>query len=93
MPCFHRGVIYIIPNKIAVLGVELMHRVEAGYRTVALSTYELNIQHDGIESSGWMDYVGTNNKCALEFVTLHPAGDGHVYILTAASWREFARTA
>ena len=54
-----------------------------------LSDYDQHIGSDPKEQTGWADYVKANNRLAEEFVKLHPTGDDHVYVLTAASWREF----
>ena len=76
-------------NEIAVFGVEIFEVRPSGYFTKNLSDYDQHIGSDPKEQTGWADYVKANNRLAEEFVKLHPTGDDHVYVLTAASWREF----
>lgn len=76
-------------NQIAVLGVEIFEVRPAGYITKSLSDYDQQIRSGPEQQAGWADYVRDNNLLAGDFVRLHPTGDDHIYVLTAASWREF----
>lgn len=76
-------------NQISVLGVELFEVRPAGYITKSLSDYDQRIRSGPEQQAGWEDYVRDNNLLADDFVRLHPTGDGHIYVLTTASWREF----
>ncbi len=79
-------------NEIAVLGVEVFEARSAGYLTANLSDYDQRIGRGPSQRTGWADYVKLNNHFAKEFVKLHPSGDDHFYVLTAASWKEFSET-
>jgi hypothetical protein len=76
---------------IAVLGVEVFVVRPEGYQTEHLSTYDLYMQR-AVQKSEWASYVAGNNLHASEFVSTHPSGDDHVYVLTTASWTEFRAT-
>ncbi len=78
-------------NQIAVLGVELFKVRDGGMYNAALSVYDLSIGSDPETVPEWPEYVKKNNAQAEEFVRQNPAGDDHVYVLTAASWREHGR--
>jgi len=77
-------------NQIAVLGPDLFKlRSDGLYQTERLSGYHLDLKENPQRVEEWPEYVKVNNALAEEFVRQNPAGDGHVYILTTASWREF----
>jgi hypothetical protein len=79
-------------NKIAVLGVELFKVREDGlYQTEKLTDYDLRMKQDPATKQEWPEYVRDNNAHAEEFVRQNPAGDDHVYVLTASSWRELGK--
>src|SRR5437764_2095550 len=76
-------------NEIAVLGVEVLDVRPDGYYTKSLSVYDLKMGSGPKRRDGWIDYVHANNTLADKFVKSNPFGDDHIYVLTAASWREF----
>jgi hypothetical protein len=61
------------------------------YQTEGLSVYDLSIGKDPSTRQEWPEYVRANNVGAEEFVRQNPAGDDHVYVLTASSWRELGK--
>jgi hypothetical protein len=80
-------------NMIAILGVEIFEVRSEGYHTKNLSIYDQSMRRGcNLQRDEWVDFVKENNGHAEQFVRLHPMGDGHVYILTTASWRELLQT-
>lgn len=76
-------------NEIAVLGLELLEaHPEGGYATKNYSLYDRGLKIP-LAIEDWAAYVRECNSLAEKFVHLNPAGDGHVYILSASSWEEF----
>jgi hypothetical protein len=67
---------------VAILGVEVFE-IDDGLRVQDYSGYEFN------EDADWRKFVQANNAAALEFVHNYSKGEGHGYILTATSEREF----
>ena len=78
-------------NKIAVLGVEIFLVRNDGLYASGCSDYDLQITRkwNEVKIAAWDQYVEENNALASECVHHNPAGDGHVYVLTTSSWREF----
>jgi hypothetical protein len=71
-------------NEIAVLGVELFKTVSSGYSTEAMSEYDLQLGE-----RSWPEFVVINNQAASDFISQHPGGDDHFYLLTASLQGEF----
>jgi hypothetical protein len=79
-------------NQIAVLGVELFKVREDGlYQTEKLTDYDLRMKQDPAIKQEWPEYVRDNNARTEELVRQNPAGEDHVYVLTASSWRELGK--
>jgi len=78
-------------NKIAVLGVEIFLVRNDRLYASGCSDYDLQITRkwNEVKIDAWDQYVEENNALASECVHHNPAGDGHVYVLTTSSWREF----
>jgi len=81
-------------NGIAVLGVELFEVGTDGYSTRRIAPYSFDQTAQDqlvatLNTKDWQDYVLCINYMAEEFIKRNPAGDEHVYILTACSRREF----
>jgi len=75
-------------NTIAVLGIEIFE-VHAGQLVwKSLSTYDQQMKKGPIQKQEWAAYVAKNSTLAEEFALSNPFGDGYVYVLTTASWRE-----
>ncbi len=77
-------------NEIAVLGLELFEVLPEGYVTRNYSLYdqEEELRRSPANADAWTAYVRENNIRAGKFVRGYPAGKGHVYVLTVASWNE-----
>jgi len=78
-------------TRIAVLGVEIFLVTGAGYSALGSSDYDLRLSRKwpSVQPEQWNEYVRDNNDLAEQSVRENPAGDEHVYILTAASWAQF----
>lgn len=78
-------------NQIAVLGMEIFLIKDGKYYASGCSTYDLQITRKwpDVPASEWHRYVAENDYLAEDSVRSNPTGDDHVYILTAASQREF----
>ena len=69
---------------IAVVGLELFSMCSNGYRTEALSSYE--IQVGGLP---WHDFVSRNNELAAVFVSQNPSAGDQFYLLTALTHQKY----
>ena len=80
-------------NEIAVLGIEIFLVKNDGYHASGCSDYDGAIMYRwrDVRANDWHEYVKENNKLAEECIRRNAAGDEHVYILTTASWNEFAK--
>lgn len=70
-------------NNISILGVEVFHALPQGFLTEAISSYRISSSDD------WDSFVKRNNFSAAEFIDQNRKGEGHGYILSATSEREF----
>ena len=74
-------------NDIAVLGFDSGEVLEDGFQVLDYSGYEGDIQFTG----DWKGYVAAINAAALSWITGHPLGKNHGYVLTSTSEKEFAQ--
>jgi hypothetical protein len=72
-------------KNISVLGVEVFHVLSNGLLTETISSYEVPFNGD------WDDFVKKNNVLAADFIDQHRKGEGHGYILSATSEKEFRK--
>jgi hypothetical protein len=75
--------------EIAVLGVEVFEVRREGCSTKSLSGYERETGSGPKQKEGWAEYVRANNLRAEDYAKRNRAGDDHIYVLTAVSWKEF----
>lgn len=68
---------------VAILGVEVLQVAKHGLLLQEVSRYEVTFEGD------WESFVTRNNKHAEAFVTGHPRGEDHAYVLTSTSRAEF----
>jgi len=68
---------------IAVLGVEVFHIEENGFRAENYTGYDFDFLGD------WPAYVQQNNRAAFQFIEKNELGTGYGYILTTSSEEEF----
>jgi hypothetical protein len=66
-----------------VLGIECFRILEDGLGVLDYSGYNLGLRGD------WQEFVRLNNSAAVKFLAEHELGDGHGYILTSTSEKEY----
>ena len=73
-------------RQIAVLGLEAVDILTEGPYRFYVSNYT---GYDIKFTGDWQAYAAANNSKAERWIEQHPLGDGHGYILSSTSQREF----
>lgn len=76
-------------HQIAVLGVEAVDILPEGPCRFYVSNYT-GYDNDIKLAGDWQAYMAANNSEAQRWIEQHSLGDGHGYILTSTSQKEFA---
>jgi|GEM_PF-2379136 len=76
-------------HQIAILGIEAIDILPPGRYSFYVSNYT-GYDNDIKFAGNWQAYVAANNSEAERWLKAHVLGDGHGYILTSTSEKEFA---